>query len=299
MCLVEVEKSPKPIAACAMPVMANMRINTKSDRTRIARGGVMEFLLANHPLDCPICDQGGECDLQDISEVYGYGVSRFSEYKRSVEDKQIGPIVKTTMTRCIHCTRCVRFSEEVAGDFNLGTTGRGRDTEIGTYVSNLVYSELSGNIVDLCPVGALTSGPYAFKARPWELKVNPSVDIIDPIMPLIQVDSRGSELMRILPKIHEEVNEEWISDKSRYAFDGNKRQRLSSPLVKNSKGELVDVSWEEALEKVASVFNNTKPNEIVSMIGDQADIESIVALRDLFHSLGIEDLEFRAVFKSY
>lgn len=230
-----------------MSVMAGMKVNTKSDKTRIARGGVMEFLLANHPLDCPICDQGGECDLQDISTNYGYGESRFSEYKRAVEDKNIGPLVKTSMNRCIHCTRCIRFTEEVAGDYTLGTTGRGRATEVGTYVENLAKSELSSNIVDLCPVGALTNKPYAFKARPWELKSVPSIDILDTIMPEISVDSRGIEVMRILPRINEDVNEEWLGDKSRHALDGNKRQRLTVPLVKNSKGIHEDKSWDYVL----------------------------------------------------
>jgi NADH dehydrogenase (ubiquinone) Fe-S protein 1 len=279
-----------------MPVMANMRILTKSEKTRIARGGVMEFLLANHPLDCPICDQGGECDLQDISEVYGYRSSRFHEYKRGVEDKQFGPLVKTTMTRCIHCGRCQRFSEEIGGDFSIGMTGRGRETEISTYVESLVSYELSGNIVDLCPVGALTNGPYAFKARPWELKVTDSIDILDPIMPLIQVDSRGAEVMRILPKVHEEVNEEWISDKSRHAFDGIKRQRLNVPMKRLSDGTFQDMDWENALALGAEMINKTKPNEMCVIIGENADVESIVATRDLFLRLGCENLNFKSVY---
>ena len=275
--------------------MANMKILTKSEKTRIARGGVMEFLLANHPLDCPICDQGGECDLQDISEVYGYGRSRYFEYKRGVEDKNLGPLVKTTMTRCIHCTRCIRFTEEVAGDFTLGTTGRGRDTEIGTYIENLTLSELSSNIVDLCPVGALTNKPYAFKARPWELKTTESIDILDPIIPLINVDARGAEVLRILPKIHEDVNEEWISDKSRHAFDGVKRQRLNVPMIKNSDGTYKDVSWEEALQIASEQINKTSPADINVMIGEHADIESIVSIRDLMLRLGCENLGFKSV----
>lgn len=292
MCLVEVEKSPKPIASCAMPVMAGMRVNTKSDKTRIARGGVMEFLLANHPLDCPICDQGGECDLQDISEEYGYGAGRFMEYKRGVEDKDIGPLVKTTMTRCIHCTRCIRFSEEVAGSFSLGTTGRGKSTEIGTYVQNLATSELSGNIVDLCPVGALTSKPYAFKARPWELKSVPSVDILDTILPSVTVDSRGIEIMRVLPRINEDVNEEWLGDKSRHALDGNKRQRLTVPLIRNKKGELEDKDWDVALSKIAEIFKNYKnePNKIHAYIGEHADLESICALKDMLNTLDCDNI---------
>lgn len=290
MCLVEVEKSPKPIASCAMTVMAGMRINTKSDKTRIARGGVMEFLLANHPLDCPICDQGGECDLQDISQEYGYDGGRFMEYKRGVEDKEVGPLVKTTMTRCIHCTRCIRFSEEVAGTFSLGTTGRGRSTEIGTYVENLVTSELSGNIVDLCPVGALTNKPYAFKARPWELKSVPSVDILDTILPSTTVDSRGIELMRVLPRINEDVNEEWISDKSRHALDGNKRQRLTVPLVRNSKGELEDKDWDVALGAIQKALNNINGDDVQALIGEHSDLESICSLRDMMHRLDSDNI---------
>lgn len=207
-----------------MPVMPGMKIKTSSEKTRIARGGVMEFLLANHPLDCPICDQGGECDLQDISQVYGYNQGRFMEYKRAVEDKEIGPLVKTVMNRCIHCTRCIRFTELVAGDYTLGTTGRGKDTQIGTYIEELTSSELSANIVDLCPVGALTNKPYAFNARPWELKSNYGLDVLEGgIQPSIELNNRGSELMRILPRVNENVNEEWISDKSRHGFDGLKR----------------------------------------------------------------------------
>lgn len=275
-----------------MPVMAGMRINTKSEKTKVARGGVMEFLLANHPLDCPICDQGGECDLQDISEVYGYRHGRNYEYRRGVEDKEFGPLVKTTMTRCIHCTRCVRFSEEVAGEFRLGTTGRGKATEISTYIEHVLTHELSANIVDLCPVGALTNMPYAFKARPWELKQTPSIDLFEPIIPAIQFDSRGAEVMRVLPRINEEVNEEWINDKSRFAFDGIKRQRLNVPMEKNSLGEYIDIKWEDALEKAASVLNSTQ--DIGVLIGDQADCESITLIRDLMHRIGVENLEFRS-----
>ncbi len=290
MCLVEVEKSPKPIASCAMTVMAGMRINTKSDKTRIARGGVMEFLLANHPLDCPICDQGGECDLQDISQEYGYDGGRFKEYKRGVEDKDVGPLVKTTMTRCIHCTRCIRFNEEVAGMFSLGTTGRGKATEIGTYVENLVTSELSGNIVDLCPVGALTNKPYAFKARPWELKTVPSVDILDTILPSISVDSRGIELMRVLPRINEDVNEEWIGDKTRHALDGNKRQRLTVPLVRNLKGEMEDKDWDVAFAAIQKAVNNISGDNIQALIGEHSDLESICSLRDMMHRLDSDNI---------
>lgn len=273
-----------------MPVVHDMRVHTKTDKTRIARGGVMEFLLANHPLDCPICDQGGECDLQDIFMEYGYGEGRFYEYKRGVEDKEVGPLVKMTMTRCIHCTRCIRFSEEVAGDFSLGTTGRGRATEVGTYVENLTASELSGNIVDLCPVGALTSKPYAYKARPWELKSVPSIDILDTIMPSITVDSRGMEIMRILPRINEDVNEEWLGDKSRHALDGNKRQRLTMPLIKNDKGIHVDKDWDAALGAVGEAFAKVSPQEIEAIIGEHSDLETICAIRDLMHRLDSENI---------
>jgi NADH dehydrogenase (ubiquinone) Fe-S protein 1 len=282
-----------------MPVMAGMRVNTKSDKTRVARGAVMEFLLANHPLDCPICDQGGECDLQDISEVYGYGVGRFNEYKRSVEDKNLGPIVKTIMSRCIHCSRCIRFSEDIAGDFNLGMTGRGLHMEISTYIENLVFHELSGNIVDLCPVGALTSNPYAFKARPWELKQHYTIDTFEPILPSVQFDSRGAEVMRVLPKVNELVNEEWINDKSRYAFDGIKRQRINVPMKKDEKNNFIDLSWDQALDEASRVLSTTKPEDIAVMIGDQADIESITALRDMMHKLGVNELELRSVFIFY
>lgn len=277
------------IASCAMPVMAGMRVNTKSDKTRIARGGVMEFLLANHPLDCPICDQGGECDLQDISHNYGYGESRMHEYKRGVEDKAVGPLIKTTMTRCIHCTRCIRFTEEVAGDFSLGTTGRGRATEVGTYVENLAASELSSNVVDLCPVGALTNKPYAFKARPWELKSVPSIDILDTILPTIQVDSRGIEVMRVLPRINEDVNEEWLGDKSRHALDGNKRQRLTTPLIKKN-GVHTDVSWDYILEQTTKAFQEVNPEDIQVLIGEHTDLETICSIRDLMNRLDVDNV---------
>lgn len=267
MCLVEVEKSPKPIAACAMNVMPGMRINTKSEKTRIARGGVMEFLLANHPLDCPICDQGGECDLQDISEVYGYGESRFNEYKRAVEDKEIGPLIKTVMTRCIHCTRCIRFNEKVAGEYTLGTTGRGRETEIGTYIENLVTNELSGNVVDLCPVGALNNLPYTFQARPWELKSVYSVDVFDGVGTNIEINTRGSEVMRILPRVNEEVNEEWVSDKGRQAFDGLKRQRLSFPMSRRPDNTFAELRWDEAFSIARDAFSRVEGDEIVGIIG--------------------------------
>ena len=243
MCLVEVEKSPKPVASCAMPVMPNMNIKTTTPLVKKAREGVMEFLLINHPLDCPICDQGGECELQDQSLIYGSDRSRFTEYKRAVEDKELGPLVKTVMTRCIHCTRCVRFATEVAGVQDLGVTGRGGMAEIGTYVSKLLTSELSGNVIDLCPVGALTSKPFAFTARAWELRFTESIDVTDGLGANIRVDTRGTEVMRVVPRLHEGVNEEWISDKARFSYDGLKRQRLDTPLVKDASGKLKPATW--------------------------------------------------------
>jgi len=293
MCLVEVEKSPKPIASCAMQVMPGMRVNTKSEKTRIARGGVMEFLLANHPLDCPICDQGGECDLQDISQVYGYRQGRYMEYKRAVENKNLGPLVQTWMTRCIHCTRCVRFAREIAGVYNLGATGRGKSTEIGTYVESMITSELSGNLPDVCPVGALVNGPYAFTSRPWELKNYNSVDVMDSMGSAIQIDTRGSEIMRILPRVHEEINEEWLGDKSRHAFDGLKFQRLTTPLQRAPDNTFTELSWQEALEKVAKELNSVSGDEISAIIGEFADVESIVALKDLLNRFDCDNFEIR------
>ena len=284
MCLVEVEKSPKPVASCAMPVLDNMKIFTNTPLVKKAREGVLEFLLVNHPLDCPICDQGGECDLQDLTMAYGSDRGRFHEYKRGVEDKNIGPLIKTIMTRCIHCTRCVRFASEIAGVPDLGTIGRGRDTEIGTYVQKIFNSELSGNVVDICPVGALTSKPYAFTARSWELQSTESIDVSDGIGSNIRIDVRGSEIMRILPRLNEDVNEEWISDKTRYACDGLKRQRLSSPIIKEN-GEYKTVSWEKALfyikENISRIVSNN-PNNLVGVVGNLADSESILLLKELF-----------------
>ncbi|XP_060562587.1 NADH-ubiquinone oxidoreductase 75 kDa subunit, mitochondrial-like [Ruditapes philippinarum] len=271
MCLVEVERSPKPIASCAMPVMKGMKIKTDSPMTKKAREGVMEFLLMNHPLDCPICDQGGECDLQDQSMAFGSDRSRFTDMdhggKRAVEDKNVGPLVKTIMTRCIHCTRCIRFASEVAGVDDLGTTGRGSDMQVGTYVEKMFKSELSGNIIDLCPVGALTSKPYAFTARPWETRKIESVDVMDAVGSNIVVSTRTNEVMRILPRVNEEVNEEWISDATRFAYDGLKRQRLTTPFVKNEKGVLEQAGWESALvtaaQKLVKMANNVLGTIIV------------------------------------
>ena len=250
MCLVQVEKAPKPVASCAQPVADGMVVHTRGDIAGGAQRGAMEFLLINHPLDCPICDQGGECDLQDQAMGYGLGISRFHEHKRSVQEKEFGPLIKTFMTRCIHCTRCIRFMDEVAGVPSLGATGRGEDMEITTYIENGINSELSGNVIDLCPVGALTSKPYAFVARPWELKKTDSVDVLDAVGSNIRVDARGREVLRVLPRLHEDINEEWLSDKSRFAVDGLMRRRLDTPYLRKS-GKLEAVSWEEALQAAA------------------------------------------------
>ncbi|KAI9014151.1 G subunit of NADH dehydrogenase [Hyaloraphidium curvatum] len=291
MCLVEVEKAPKPVASCAFPVMPGMKIKTETPMVKKAREGVMEFLLMNHPLDCPVCDQGGECDLQDQSMRYGADRGRFYEPagKRATEDKDFGPLVKTSMNRCIHCTRCVRFANEVAGALELGTTGRGNDMQIGTYVEQAVTSEISANIIDLCPVGALTSKPYAFTARPWELKTTESIDVLDAVGSNIRVDSRGVEVMRILPRLNEDVNEEWISDKTRYAYDGLKRQRLTVPMVRQGDN-FVPATWEEALTTVADALNSTSGDAMQAYVGPLVDAESIVALKDLFAKFGSKNL---------
>jgi len=295
MCLVEVEKSAKPVAACAMPVMKGWRVKTDSDLTRKAREGVMEFLLINHPLDCPICDQGGECDLQDQSMAFGTDRTRFLDHKRASEDKNIGPLVKTVMTRCIHCTRCVRFASEVAGVEDLGTTGRGNDMQIGTYVEKMLMSELSGNIIDLCPVGALTSKPYAFTARPWEIRRTDSIDVMDAVGSNIVVNHRTGEVLRILPKTNEDVNEEWLSDKSRFACDGLKRQRLLTPMVKDSTGQLKACEWEDALI-VATKAMQAAGGSVAAIAGGLADAESLVAVKDLVNRLGGEDVCTEEIF---
>ncbi|XP_072393947.1 NADH-ubiquinone oxidoreductase 75 kDa subunit, mitochondrial [Diabrotica undecimpunctata] len=293
MCLVEVEKSPKPVAACAMPVMKGWRIKTDSEMTKKAREGIMEFLLVNHPLDCPICDQGGECDLQDQSMAFGSDRSRFTDIdfsgKRAVEDKDIGPLVKTIMTRCIHCTRCIRFASEIAGVDDLGTTGRGNDMQVGTYVEKLFMSELSGNVIDLCPVGALTSKPYSFTARPWEIRKVDSIDVLDAVGSNIIVSTRTGEVMRIVPRVNEEINEEWLADKSRFSYDGLKRQRLVTPMVKNNQGELKPVDWEVALLTVCKAMKQAG-NKIGAIAGGLADAEALVALKDLLNRLGSENL---------
>lgn len=290
MCLVEIEKAPKPVAACAMPVMKGWNILTNSEKTRKAREGVMEFLLANHPLDCPICDQGGECDLQDQSMQFGSDRSRFSEEKRAVEDKNIGPLIKTIMTRCIQCTRCVRFASEIAGVEDLGTTGRGNNLQIGTYVEKMFMSELSGNVIDVCPVGALTSKPYAFTARPWETRKTESIDVLDAVGSNIMVSTRGGEVMRVMPRLNEDVNEEWISDKTRFAYDGLKRQRLTQPMVKDDSGQLTPTTWEDALTRIAGALQSVQGSEVAVIAGGMADAEALVSLKDLLNRLDSENL---------
>ncbi|KAK4275007.1 hypothetical protein QN277_018153 [Acacia crassicarpa] len=290
MCLVEVEKSPKPVASCAMPALPGMKIKTNTPVAKKAREGVMEFLLMNHPLDCPICDQGGECDLQDQSMAFGSDRGRFTDVKRSVVDKNLGPLVKTVMTRCIQCTRCVRFATEVAGVQDLGMLGRGSGEEIGTYVEKLMTSELSGNVIDICPVGALTSKPFAFKARNWELKGTETIDVTDAVGSNIRIDSRGPEVMRIVPRLNEDINEEWISDKTRFCYDGLKRQRLNDPMIRGPDGRFKVVSWRDALAVVAEIAHQTKPEEIVGIAGRLSDAESMMALKDLINRMGSDNV---------
>ena len=293
MCLVEVKPGPpKPQASCALPAAENMEIFTDTPMVRKARHGVMEFLLINHPLDCPICDQGGECDLQDQAMGYGRDDSRYSENKRAVEEKFMGPLIKTVMTRCIQCTRCVRFITEVAGVPEIGLISRGEDVEITTYLDKAVMSELSANIIDLCPVGALTSKPYAFNARPWELKKTESVDVMDALGSAIRVDARGSAVLRVLPRVNEEINEEWISDKTRYAVDGLARQRLDRPYIREA-GKLRPASWSEALDAVAAKLKATAPERVGVIAGDLQDAESMKATLDLFRGLGVASTDCR------
>lgn len=292
MCLVEVVKAPKPAASCAMPLMPNMQILTDSPMVKKARAGVMEFLLANHPLDCPICDQGGECDLQDQSMMFGSGMGRFKENKRAVEDKNLGPLIKTIMTRCIHCTRCVRFAEEIAGVEDLGVTGRGNSMEIGTYTEKPFDSEISGNVVDVCPVGALTNKPYAFTARPWELQSFDSVDVLDAVGANVRFSVRGNKVLRILPRLNEDVNEEWLSDRSRFSYDGLQRQRLDTPMIRQGDS-MVPCSWEAALETVTEKMSQTNPKDIRGLVGDLVDLESMVVFKDLLNKLGCDSVECR------
>ena len=293
MCLVEMEKSPKPIASCAMPAGDGMVIRTDSALVRDARRGVMEFLLINHPLDCPICDQGGECDLQDQAMGYGFEGSRYQENKRAVTDKHMGPLVKTIMTRCIHCTRCVRFAAEVAGVDDLGLLGRSEDVEITTYLEKSLDSELSGNVIDLCPVGALTSKPYAFAARSWELEKTESVDVMDAVGSNIRIDARGRDVLRVLPRLHEDINEEWISDKTRFACDGLRRQRLDRPFVRNAKGQLEEADWDDAIAAIVKRIKGTEGGKIAALAGNQCDAESIFALKQLIEALGSPNLDCR------
>ena len=284
MCLVEVEKAPKPIASCAYPVADGMKVFTDSPMVRNGRRGVMEFLLINHPLDCPICDQGGECDLQDQAIAYGMDHSRYEEEKRAVKDKYMGPLVKTIMTRCIQCTRCVRFATEVAGVPELGATNRGENMEIGTYVEKALTTELSGNLIDICPVGALTSRPYAFVSRPWELRKTDSVDVLDATGTNIRIDARSGEVLRILPRTNDDVNEEWMADRGRFSFDGLKRRRLDRPWVRKD-GKLKPATWAEAFAAIAARLRACG-ERIGAVAGELVDAEAMVALRDLLAALG-------------
>src|SRR5674476_462408 len=300
MCLIEVVGIPKPQASCAMGVKDLMPnkdgspkvLSTKSPMVKKAREGVMEFLLINHPLDCPICDQGGECDLQDQAMAYGVDASRYAENKRAVEDKYIGPLVKTIMTRCIHCTRCIRFSTEVAGVPELGAIGRGEDMEITTYLEHAMSSELQSNVVDLCPVGALTSKPYAFAARPWELNKTQSVDVMDALGSAIRIDTRGREVMRILPRANDDVNEEWISDKTRHVVDGLRTQRLDQPYIREN-GRLRAATWKEAFGIIADKIKAAGGKRTGAIVGDLAGVEEMYALKDLLGRLGSGNIDAR------
>ena len=294
MCLVELEKSPKPIASCAMPATEGMNIKTNTEKVEKARKGVMEFLLANHPLDCPVCDQGGECDLQDQSMFYGIDKSRFKENKRYVPEKYMGPLIKTQMTRCIHCTRCIRFATEIAGVPELGAIGRGEDMQITTYLEKAMDSELSANVIDLCPVGALTSKPYVFEARPWELKKTETIDVMDAIGSSIRVDTYGWEVKRVLPRINEDINEEWISDKTRYACDGLKNQRLDTPYVKIN-GKFQPSNWKNVYEKITDKIKQTDPENIAGFLGDLTNMETMFSAKEFFEKiLNSKHLESRS-----
>ena len=296
MCLVEVKPGPpKPQASCALPAADNQEVFTNTPMVKNAREGVMEFLLINHPLDCPICDQGGECDLQDQSLAYGRGHSRYDENKRAVTEKYMGPIVKTVMTRCIQCTRCIRFAEEVAGVEEIGAIGRGEDMQIVSYLEGAVTSELSGNVVDLCPVGALTSKPYAFEARPWELKKTLAIDVMDAVGTNIRLDSRGRQVLRCLPRINEDVNEEWASDKTRHAIDGLVRKRLDRPFIRKG-GRLREASWDEAFAAIAAVDAG---ESVAAIAGDLVDCETMYAAKALLGAMGSSLLEGRQTGMDY
>ena len=294
MCLVEMEKSSKPIASCAMPATEGMNIKTNTPLVEKSRKGVMEFLLANHPLDCPVCDQGGECDLQDQSMFYGIDKSRFKENKRLVSEKYMGPLIKTQMTRCIHCTRCIRFATEIAGVTELGAIGRGENMQVTTYLEKAMESELSANVIDLCPVGALTSKPYVFEARPWELKKTETIDVMDAVGSNIRVDTYGWEVKRVLPKINEDINEEWISDKTRYACDGLKNQRLDTPYFKE-RNEFKKISWKNAYEIVIKKINKTSSKEIACLTGDLTNMETMYVAKEFFDkTIKSKNLESRS-----
>ena len=284
MCLVEMDNSPKLIASCAMPATDGMVIKTNTEKVEKSRKGVMEFLLTNHPLDCPVCDQGGECDLQDQSMYYGIDKSRFKENKRYVSEKNMGPLIKTQMTRCIHCTRCIRFTTEVAGVPELGAIGRGENMQITTYLEQSMESELSANVIDLCPVGALTSKPYVFEARPWELKKTETIDVMDAVGSNIRVDTYGWEVKRVLPRINEEINEEWISDKTRYACDGLKNQRLDTPYIKNNN-KFEKTSWSEVYKKIFEKISETPSDKIAGITGDMNNMETLFSIKEFFEKI--------------
>ena len=290
--LVEIEKAPKPIASCAMPAADGMVIKTNTETVKKARKGVMEFLLINHPLDCPICDQGGECDLQDQAMYYGFDKTRYEENKRAVQNKNMGPLVKTIMTRCIHCTRCVRFSTEVAGVDDIGLLGRGENAEITTYLEKTIESELSGNVIDLCPVGALTSKPYAFKSRPWELTKTETFDVFDGIGSSIRIDTRGKKVLRALPRINEETNEEWISDKSRFAVDGLSSQRLDNVYSRSNK-KLQKSSWDDAFELIKKEITKRGKENTVFLSGKFTDIETLYSAQKFSNSLKSKNYDCR------
>ncbi len=292
MCLVEIEKMPKPVASCAMPCADGMVVHTDTPAVQQERQGVMEMLLLNHPLDCPVCDQGGECDLQDLAFAYGRDKGRTKETRRRVADKELGPLIKTCMTRCIHCTRCIRFMEEIAGSPELGGLGRGEKMEITPGHDGPLYSEMSGNLADVCPVGALTSKPYAFRARPWELTKTDSIDVMDAVGCAIRVDTRGDEVMRIVPRLNEAINEVWINDKSRFACDGLRVNRLDEPMIRRD-GRLEAASWEEAFDLIAKRTNNLPPERMAMLAGDQADCESLFALKQLAAKLDTPHLDCR------
>ena len=293
MCLVEMENSSKPVASCAMPVAEGMNIKTNSELVEKARKGVMEFLLINHPLDCPICDQGGECDLQDQAMAYGKGFSRFNEGKRAVSNKNLGPLIKTHMTRCIHCTRCVRFNEEIAGNYQLGAIGRGENTEITSFLEKNIDSELSGNVIDLCPVGALTSKPYAFIARPWELKKTDSIDVFDALGSNIRVDSKGDKVLRVLPRINEDINQEWISDKTRFAYDGLNHQRLDRFYFRGNASKLSEISEDRCFEILKNKLLKTKDNKFFSLVGNTLDCESVFSFKLFLDKLNLKNYDCR------